>query len=498
MFVLDDDWSYLPGPVIDNLITVLRRLNRWRKDGPSLRSLNQHWRERVDSCITQIRPIGTIFCGSVNLESLSKMFNLRHLRLDPFLASQSQGKSSKSQIMRLSCLSNLRRLTDLELRGRSSQSVRFCPSECFRNVTSVVFNDACFQEGQSVSLLGASPIRNLTFRGKSCCQYLKYPWLSTLRSLEFATDNVSTLFMERVTELVELTSLSIGSKNGELLDLRNAEKLSQLTSLNVLHLPDCELRYPVWITTLSSLETLSFKLYNYNEFEERIWSLLKSLRFLKALSLPHRLIDSQHFLEFYKSARNLKSLEFRLLPEETDEDLTTLTQLTQLIVCFDCQTSKFPAIFQLPLLQECFLKGLFIQEPFLYQNQTNLRNLVLLEIEWCLSDTTINQITHLQSLKKVCFYNCVHMSLDGVSELRNLPELKELCLSRVPGEKHLEGTAELQELFSNLELLCLSHSHFAIFDTPWLHTMLPHVKKTYYLVEFSSQSRIGTKSRRIL
>eukprot|EP00210_Caulerpa_lentillifera_P006684 g6387.t1 len=499
MAFLNDDWSYLPGPVIDTLVAVLRRLDRWKIDGPNLRSLNRHWREQIDYSVTEIRPAGKgEFCWD-KLESLSKFPHLRHLRLNPFLRTSSPVKGSKKLSTRMDCLTQLRSLRDLELHGRTSRSLRLLPADAFPTLTSVVFEDVNFTEGTSISLLRLSPIQNVTFIGRSCCRYFQYPWNRTLRSLNFVTNSVSPVFMNGVTELTFLESLSIRSKErSQHIQLKNAEMFSCLTSLVSLHLPDSIINYPCWITALTNLEALSLRIKDYNNHEKEIWKLLQSLDSLKSLALFHRLTDVQYFAKFIKCAKNLRSLEFLEFPAADHDHISLLTKLTRLGIECHIWSPKVQEVFQLSSLQECFLRGYSLPNSILDPSRILCQNLVVLEVKSDRVCSIISQIACLKSLKKVCLYNYYAATLNAFSELRTLPYLKELCISNLLDNECIDHTTQLQSLFEKLDLLCLSHCRFRLLMTPWLHTLLPHVKMTNSLAEFSNLSKIGHKSLRSL
>lgn len=493
----NDKWSDVSGPVMDSLISKLRGLDRWKKDGPNLRLLNKHWREQVDSWISHIRPIETDKYYGNEIESLSKFVNLRQLRLDPFLKRSRLERVSIKALRNMTCLRRLSHLTDLELRGCNSEDVRFCPSGCFQNASSVVFDDVGFREGKSITLLRSSPIQKAIFIGTICCKSLKYPWIKTLRSLEFVTDFVSPLFIESITYLVSLTSLSISSRIGEALALDNAKKISRLTSLVSLHLPDSVIKLPLWMTTLSDLESLSLRINNYPENENRLWTLLNSFHSLRSLSLPHVLIKKKRFLKYFEKAKKLKSLDFPLAPKFDDDFLTLLTQLTRLAVDLDESTTRLRNLVELSLLQELSLRGDNSLVSIFHKNHAcNLRNLVVLEIDWYVGDVVIEEIILIQSLKKVCFYSCSHTSESAISELRKLPNLKELCLVGLFRGRGIRQTPQLESLFDNLELLCFTCAKYSMFSDRWIHEGFPHVRITDCLEEFSNLSCIGQKTRR--
>eukprot|EP00210_Caulerpa_lentillifera_P006668 g6371.t1 len=498
MEFLNDNWSYLSGPVIDNLVAVLRRLDRWKIDGPNLRSLNRHWREQIDCSVTQIRPAGKgEFCWG-KLESLSKFPNLRQLRLDPFLVTPSPVKGSTKLLTRMDCLTQLRSLRDLDLRGRASRNLRLLPPDIFPNLTSVAFKDVNFTEGTSISFLRLSPIQSLTFIGKSCCLYLQYPWIRTLRSLDFVTNSVSPVFMDAVTDLTLLNSLSISARRGESLDLRNSDNLSHLMSLMTLHLPDSYIDYPYWITSLSKLESLKMRVKDYDRYEEWIWRLLKKLHFLKSLALFHKLNDVKFFLEFYKNAKNLMSLNYLAVQRPDFDYISRLTQLTRLGIECDTRTPRVEEIFALPSLQECYLRGDNMPRSILHHNGLLFKNLIVLEIDSYSVYELLYYIACFQSLQKLCFYFCHFATWDQISRLEKLPCLKELCLSYISYEEFIPYTSEFVSIIEKLDLLCLSHCCYRLPESPWLRTLQLRVKITNSLPEFSNLSKIGQKSLRYL
>lgn len=489
----NEKWSHLSGPVMDFLIAELKRIGRWKIDGPNLRCLNKHWRDQIDSRMTHVCPVGNIKFRRMSLERLSKMSSVRHLRLDPFLSEQGFLETRRRFKARLNCLRTLTNLTKLELRGGISRHALLCSSDCFQNVTSVVFNDIPFDEGQSVLPLGSSPISELTFIGKPCLQHLNCSWFETLRSLDFRFESESPVFVGRLTQLVSLTSLSIISKDSGNLTLKNIEMLSNLTSLVSLHLPDSEISLPLWITTLSNLESLVLKVFDYHANEGRIWSLMKSLRSLRSIGLMQEMLSLHHFLDFYLSATHLRSLKYLSFVECDGIHLSWFTRLTRLCIHFDSTYSNVLDIFQLPLLEECFIMGRFLHLSLPSQNNIVCKNLIVLEILVDVCFVNLDVLTCFKSLKKLCLYDCSDISLDAISDLCVLPHLKELCLLGLKDHGQIEYTRELKALLRKLDLLCMTYWNQP-FETSSLRLLLPQVRIVDDVEDFWNLSRIGTKS----
>jgi len=492
--VYDSKWSHLPGPVMDCLTTELKRIGRWKIDGPNLRCVNKHWRDQIDSRITHIRPLGNVKFRSMTLERLSKMSNVKHLRLDPFLSERGILESRERFKARVNSLRTLTNLTDLELRGSSSRHVLLCSSDCFQNVTSVVFNDISFDEGQYVLPLRSSPVRELTFIGKPCLQILNSSWFGTLRSLDFRFESERSLSLERLTQLDSLTSLSIVSKNSRGVMLKNVEMLSHLPSLVSLHLPDSQISLPFWITTLSNLESLVLKIFNYPVDEGRIWELMESLRSLRSIGLMQAMFSLHHVFDFYLSATKLRSLEYLSFVENDGIPLSWFTRLTRLCIHLDCTHSNVLEVFQLPLLEECFIMGRFLHLPHRSQHNIVCENLIVLEILVDVGYVNLDAVTCFRSLKKLCLYNCYNISFAEISNLRLLPYLKELCLFGSTDHGHIKYTRGLRALFEKLDLLCISGCCPYLRETPWLHQSLPQVRIIGDVEDFLNVSQIGTRS----
>ena len=79
------DWSTLAPPVLDNLAAVLKRIRRWRLDGPKLRCLNKHWCDVMNSNVQEVRPHPLRRIGRTDVSSLLKFSRLTSLDISPFV-----------------------------------------------------------------------------------------------------------------------------------------------------------------------------------------------------------------------------------------------------------------------------------------------------------------------------------------------------------------------------------------------------------------------------
>jgi len=79
-------WETLPAVAIHSLIAILKRLDRWSRDGPALRALNKHWCTAIDASIVRAhpKPVVVEFMQPSDSKSLKKFPNLTSVDLMSF------------------------------------------------------------------------------------------------------------------------------------------------------------------------------------------------------------------------------------------------------------------------------------------------------------------------------------------------------------------------------------------------------------------------------
>ena len=92
-----DDWSSSSPLVISSIATALKRTRQWRCSGPSLRLLNKHWSQVVDSNIVEVRPGRGRRIDADDVASLLKFPRLSTVDISPFLSFEKEPAEESSE-----------------------------------------------------------------------------------------------------------------------------------------------------------------------------------------------------------------------------------------------------------------------------------------------------------------------------------------------------------------------------------------------------------------
>ena len=116
-----DGWSVLPPPVISDIATALKKTPRWRQSGSSLRLLNKHWSQAIDSNIFEVRPGRTRRVDAKDLASLLKFPCLSTVDVSSFLSferrlAEASSEACSSLSSSVIFLSNLEYVVDILVR----------------------------------------------------------------------------------------------------------------------------------------------------------------------------------------------------------------------------------------------------------------------------------------------------------------------------------------------------------------------------------------------
>ena len=79
------DWAYLPLPVVDSLVRVLKSTRRWKLEGRSLRLLNRHWSTAATMHVEEIRPHRARSIVDEDVASLPKFQRVTSVDISSFL-----------------------------------------------------------------------------------------------------------------------------------------------------------------------------------------------------------------------------------------------------------------------------------------------------------------------------------------------------------------------------------------------------------------------------
>lgn len=472
-------WSNVAGLIIDGIVRALKRTQRWKTDGPSLRVLNHHWCQQLNQHIDQICPHKCRCLGTQDLQSLKKFPSVTSLDATMFLGGCADSfAAAASKLQDLShlevgtvvamlnvseeALAELQGVTSLRLgRWYTSKVSGGCLQRFGCLPVQELVIDCCFvnieeslrpfqrlkrlalnQPLQNFSFLSEDPFRSLESLKLSCESHRlsELSVLTSLVELECVISSQADFCLKNLPNLSSLKLLVEPQANGLLASSELSKVLRNLTSLVMF----CEAYYPA--------------LHLSEKFPR-----LKHLSLAKAC--------------FYASQmkKNLSGLTSLVLlgciVEEKSAFLSSLSNVQKLCLA---SPERRPSACSLPLDGEI------------------LPEIKILSVPASLVVGAMYSGKTLDKLETLClsgdFTDFTAQTGFGHDWLENLPMLRELGLQYKKDPDDIQRLLN-QALLSKLELLCI--------DTEWhgrdrredftrtLREKAPQLKIEYSIVDFS-------------
>ena len=416
------DWAFLPPPILDNLVDVLKQRLRWRCDGPSLRLVNKHWSEVVDHNVQEVRPHHRRTLIEKDIASLLKFPRLTSVDISRFLVDpprhETRRGSRKSkavfrgawynqQLERVTgVLSQLPRLWHLEM---SHKTLNICHYQCTGakgrwSELDTIRSLYCYSF-ENLKLYGDTPL-NTTWIRQSC-----------------VSGDASEILETVVGALHSLNTVELQANL-----FRSTADLSFLEGMDTVKLQGVDSMESIALLPNPSATVSSLVLRSMPDAFEK----LASLDHMKSLGLfieaPQMLNDAS----FVQVLRHLKVLELafkwtaRFIPNEVFDALDQLECLN---------------------LSGCLFYG--------RAAKGKLQNLTVLRIKHCcVKDNDVSFLSHLKKLEGLHWVGIVdraHEWLDLPLHEAVLPRLRLLSISVNKGDATMKAIAQL----TNLEVLFL-------------------------------------------
>ena len=418
-------WDSAEAFVIDLVVEQLQKTKRWHRDGPSLRLLNKHWKQRLNESILTIRPRMRSGVSSVKPNSLLQFQRMTHLDTTNFHWTVDDSESLCNIIAQLSSLRRLS-LSENELNDADISSL--APLTCL----TALRIDACGLGIKSfLSKLACLSLKTLsiTCDGAELTSIMRH--LPTLQTLDLTLSAPATL--ENISMLRSLHTLHVRWTETS---LYYASILRGLTSLVSLHLPDAPRGFD-WesLTRLSKLKYLAFTVYPGQTVEPQAFLPLMSK--LDSLDVDYQGIRQGMADTFVQGPAPLKTLRLKKfkIASATLNHLMCITQLNLV----SCTVVNFSWLSSLKQLERMHLKlsnfreivG-FFKDSLNHGTLPHLTVLTVGSIPQNLVPSILISLSQLRKLKvlgiKLQRGNSLHklFALEHLTILNHLTELKEL------------------------------------------------------------------------
>ena len=269
--------------------------------------------------------------------------------------------------------------------------------------------------------------------------------------------NYFTFISPKISELLDLKTLIIGSDSVDLFGLNDITPLQSLTKLQMLdlsstHVEDIsalkdmtQLHFldlnSTQVQDISALKELTHLQYLYlSSTQVQDISALKDLANLQELSLNSTQVQD---ISALKELTQLQSLSLSLMQVQDISALKKLTHL-QMLYLSSTQVQDISALKDLTQLQSLDLSSTQVQDISVLKDLTQLQSLYL-------SSTQIQDISALKELTQLHLLNLGSTQVQDISVLKELTQLQTLFLSST----QVQDVSVLKEL-TQLHLLFLS------------------------------------------
>ena len=418
-------WDSAEAFAIDLVVEQLQKTKRWQRDGPSLRLLNKHWKQRLNESILTIQPRMRSGLSSVKPNSLFQFQRMTHLDTTDFNWTVDDSEPLCNIIAQLS---SLRRLSLSENELDDADINCLVPLTCL----TALRIDACGLGIKSfLSKLTCLSLKALSITCDGAELYSIMTHLPTLQTLDVTLSTPATL-----DDLSMLRSLDTLHLRWTETSLYYASILRDLSSLVSLQLPDAPRGFD-WesLTNISKLKHLSFTVYPGQTVEPQAFLPLMSK--LDSLEIDYQGIRRGTADIFVQGPAPLKTLKLKKFKIDS-ATLNYLTSLTQLNLV-SCTVVNFSWFSSLKQLERMHLKlnnfreiiG-FLKDSLNHGTLPHLTVLTVGSVPYDLIPSILVGLSQLRKLQvlgiKLQGGNSLHklFALERLATLNHLTELKEL------------------------------------------------------------------------
>ena len=150
--------------VVDQLVDLLKRTRRWRRDGPSLRQLNKHWCLQISQHIAAVRPHRCRVIVERDARSLLKFPLVRSIDATPFVGRDYWERTRARCSVVVRVLSKLPRLSHLRINKDVLCKLTEQDVKRISGIRSLHVADGVVR-GESLLRLITLPLQELTVNG---------------------------------------------------------------------------------------------------------------------------------------------------------------------------------------------------------------------------------------------------------------------------------------------------------------------------------------------